>query len=487
MTLGAIAVQLRSNAVAGTQTNLAWEALLDPSAARPGPLHARLTAAIRAAIRDGRLPLGAALPPSRTLATDLGVSRWTVTQAYGQLVTEGYLTGRTGSATRVCWSPAPDDDRVPHRPGRPEAAPPRPVRFDLSQCQPDFRAFPRHKWVEAIRTAAETAQFDQLGYAGAGGEPQLRAVLAEHLNRRRGAAAAPGTISIFSGAGQSMSQLSRALFEAGHTHIGMEDPGSPRFWPAARTAGLELVPLPVDDDGLVVDALDAHAGLRAVCVGPAHQVATGCVLAPHRRTALLNWARRVDGLVVEDDYDSEFSYDGPALPVMQGTDPDRVALLGSMSRTLTPTVNIGWVVAPGRWVQAIRTDPKIPLMPPALTQLALAHFIESGAYDRYLRASRQRFRARRAALLAALARVLPECRVRGAEAGLHLLLELPAGSDVAAIIAEAALHGIRLCDMDELRLRPEPGASRLMVGYGNLNDAVVDQAIAVLAEIIRRS
>ena len=161
------------------------------------------------------------------------------------------------------------------------------------------------------------------------------------------------------------------------------------------------MPLPVDDDGLVVDALDALPGLRAVCVGPAHQAATGCVLPPHRRTALLDWARRAGGLIVEDDDDSEFSYDRPALPPMQGTDRDRVALLGSMSRTMTPTVNIGWVVASRRWVQAIRTDPKVPLSPPALTQLALARFIESGAYDRHLRRSRLHFRARRAALLAA--------------------------------------------------------------------------------------
>jgi GntR family transcriptional regulator / MocR family aminotransferase len=141
-----------------------------------------------------------------------------VTRAYGQLITEGYLAGRTGSATRVCWSPTSDDGRVVHQVSQDEGAPPRPVRFDLSQCQPDFRAFPRQKWVEAIRTAAEAAQFDQLGYSESGAEPRLRAVLADHLNRRRGAAAQSSTISIFSGAGQSMSQLARALFEAGHTH-----------------------------------------------------------------------------------------------------------------------------------------------------------------------------------------------------------------------------------------------------------------------------
>lgn len=468
--------------MAETQTNLAWEALFDLSATRPGPLHVRLTAAIRTAIRAGRLPLGAALPPSRTLAADLRVSRWTVTQAYGQLVTEGYLAGRAGSATRVCWSPEPDDGPVART-----ATPHHPVRYDLAQFSPDFRAFPRTKWLEALKVAAETAPFDQLGYSEDGGETRLRAVLADHLNRRRRAAATPGTISIFSGAGSSMTQISRALVEDGHTRIGVEDPGSSRLWQAAHSAGLELVPLPVDDDGLVVAGLDAHPGLRAVCVGPAHQVATGCVLAPHRRTALLAWARRVNGVIIEDDFDSEFSYDGPPLPAMHGSDPDRIALLGSMSRTLTPTVNVGWVVAPRRLVPSVRAAPQVPTGPPALTQLALAHFMESGAYDRHLRASRQRFRARRNALVAALERELPGCRIRGAETGLHLLLELPAGSDKSAILAAVERRDMQLCNIDDTTMRPDPAESRLQVGYGNLADALVDEAVAVLADVIRRT
>ena len=486
MNVGAFGHRLRSNGVAGTQTNLAWETLLDLSAARPGPLHLRLRSAIRAAIRDGRLPLGAALPPSRTLAADLRVSRWTVTQAYGLLIAEGYLTGRTGSATRVSWSPDPGAD-ADARPAGQSETPPRPARFDLSPGRPDLRAFPRRKWAEAVRAAAEAASFDQLDYSQSGGHPRLRAVLADHLNRSRAAAAAPGAISVFAGAGQSMSQVSHALLAAGHTAIGMEDPGSYRLVQAARMAGLELVGLPVDDDGLVVDELEKRPGLRAVCVGAARQIATGCTLAPRRREALLNWARRVDGLVVEDDYDSEFSYRRPALPVMHGTAPARVALLGSMNRTLGPTVNIGWVVAPQRWVQAVRTAGDIPVMPSALNQLALARFLESGDYQRHLRASRRRFRARRAALMGGLERRLPGYRIRGTDAGLDLLLELPPGSDAAAIIARAQRRDMQLCNVDDLRFRPDPGKPGLLLGYGNLNDPVVEEAVAVLAEIIKRT
>jgi len=475
--------------MAGKQANLAWETLLDLSATRPGPLHMRLAAAIRAAIRDGRLPVGAALPPSRMLAADLGVSRWTVTEAYGQLSTEGYLTGKTGSATRVTWSPRPGDEpsaagttaRRLQAPARPSAA----AGFDLSSYHPDLRAFPRRQWVEAIRAAAETAPFDRLSYSEPGGLPELRAVLAEHLNRSRGAAAEPGTTCVVMGAGQGLSRLGRALLADGHTAMGMENLGSPRLWQAAQEAGLELVPLPVDHDGLVVDALDRQPGLRAVCVGAARQIAFGCPLAPHRRPALVDWARRVDGLVVEDDYYSEFSYDRPAPPVLQGTASDRVALLGSMSQVLGPTVGIGWVIAPRRWVQAVRAEHEIQLLPPALNQLALVQLMQSGAYDRHLRASRQRYRVRRNVLLDALRRHLPGYRVRGAEAGVQLLLELPPGTDVTAILRAAARRGIELCDLYEMQLQPEPLDPGLLVGYGNIKDAAIDGAVAALAEVIR--
>jgi len=295
--------------------------------------------------------------------------------------------------------------------------------------------------VAAIRAAAETAPFDRLSYSEPGGLSELRAVLAEHLNRSRGASAEPGTVCVVMGAGQGMSRLCRALRANGHTAIGLENPGSSRLWQAAQEAGLELVPLPVDDDGLVV----------------------------------------------EDDYYSEFSYDRPAPPVLQGTASDRVALLGSMSQALGPTVAVGWVVAPGRWVQAVRAEHEIQLLPPALNQLALVQLMQSGVYDRHLRASRQRYRARRNTLLDALRRHLPEYRVRGAEAGLELLLELPPGTDVTAILRAAGRRGIELPNLDEKQLQPEPLDLGLLIGYGNIKDTAIDAAIAALAEVIRAS
>jgi GntR family transcriptional regulator/MocR family aminotransferase len=193
----------------------------------------------------------------------------------------------------------------------------------------------------------------------------------------------------------------------------------------------------------------------------------------------------VDGLVIEDDYHSEFSYDGPAPPVLQGTARDRVALLGSMSQVLGPTVGIGWVVAPRRWVPAVRAEAEIQLLPPALNQLALVQLMQSGAYDRHLRASRQRYRARRNILIGALGQYLPGYRVRGAESGVQLLLELPSGADVPAVLQAAARRGIELCNLYEMQLQPEPSDPGLLIGYGNIKDTVIDGAVAALADVIR--
>lgn len=472
--------------MAETQTNLAWETLFDLSATRPGPLHMRLAAAIRSAVRDGRVPHGAALPPSRNLADDLGVSRWTVTQAYGQLVTEGYLSARTGSATRASWTPGPDDPAVP-RPA-PAAGVPRPqARYDMYSCRQDLRVFPRRKWVEAITAAAATASFSQLDYSAPGGMPELRTVLAEHLNRARGAAVDPAAVSIFSGAGQALTQVCRALMADGQTVLGIEDPGSIRYWQVARTTGMDLVGLPVDEQGLVTAELGRHPWLRAVCVGTARQMAYGTPLPAGRRLELLAWARRVDALVIEDDYDHEFSYDRPAPPVMQGTDPQRIALLGSMTQALGPTVSVGWVVTPGRLVQAVRAEDQIQPLPPALNQLALAHLMQSGGYDRHVRTTRLQLRRRRNALIESLRTRLPGYRVHGAQSAMMLLVELPPGTDTASIIAAAARRDLQIGDIEEMRLTPDPARPGILLGYGNLSDKVVDEAVALLADILAQA
>jgi GntR family transcriptional regulator/MocR family aminotransferase len=456
--------------VSESQTNLAWDVLLDLSG--PGPQHERLARSLRTAIRDGNLPRGTALPPSRKLATDLSCSRWLVTQAYAQLVAEGYLAGRTGSATRVQWSP--DHDDRPPAPTRTDGPAPR---YDLAPGLPDLRAFPRRRWADALRDVLTTMPHNEFGVPPRGGHPRLRTVLAEYLRRCRGALTTPEDVVICSGVVDGVTQVCRALPAAGITSIAVEDPS----WGRTRqaTAGMTMVPVPVDEDGILVDQL---RGVRAVLVTPAHQFPTGTVLAPARRAALVAWARDVDGLILEDDYDAEFRYDRRPVGTLQGMDPARVALFGSVSKTLSPALGIGWYALPPAWTSLVRNANPAGATPPVADQLAMARFIDQGAYDRHLRAVRLRYRARRDALVTALAEHLPDARVSGIAAGLHLLLHINGDND--NLVGRAADAGLRLVGLDAYQVTPS-GGHTLVLGYGNLADNAVQPAVTLLADLLR--
>ncbi|MFG2812996.1 PLP-dependent aminotransferase family protein [Streptomyces sp. NPDC048410] len=457
-----------------SRTNLAWGALLDLPGA--GAKHERLTRALRAAVRSGRLPEGSALPPSRTLAADLGCSRWVVTQAYAQLVAEGYLDARVGSATRVRWTP----DTVPE-PSEADRPPTPRTRFDLTPGLPDLRAFPRARWGEAVRDQVRRVPFSDLGFPPPGGHPELRRVLADHLRRSRGVAVDTDGIVVSTGVTDGAARLFRALRAEGITRVAVEDPGWTRLHHVAREAGLTVVPVPVDEHGLRVAELDRDPAVRAVLTTPAHQFPTGVPLTAERRAALVEWARRIDGVVLEDDYDAEFRYDHRPLGALQGMCPQRVVLLGSVSKTLSPALGIGWVVAPPRWHGVLRASGTVRSGPPVLDQLAFARLVRTGGYDRHLRSVRQRYRARRAALLDALRTRLPACRVTGSAAGLHLVAHLGDGVDAAGVVTAAAARGLRLVDLGTYRVDRREPADCLVLGYGNLADGAVDAAVVVLA------
>ncbi|MFB9237893.1 PLP-dependent aminotransferase family protein [Plantactinospora siamensis] len=465
--------------MAVSQTNFAWATLLeiDP-ARRDRRLHDRLAGALRAAIRDGRLAEGAALPPSRALAEELGCSRWAVTQAYGQLVAEGYLAARVGSATRVAWAP-----RAEPPPRARRFRTPPPVRYDLAPGLPDVRAFPRRRWAEAVRAVIGSAVRYDLGLPDPAGHEVLRTTLAQYLGRSRGADTDATSVSVCAGITDGLARICRALGAEGITDVAVEDPGWPRLRDAATAAGLRVHPVPVDDDGLRVDLL-ARGPARAVVVGAAHQFPTGVVLSPDRRAGLVRWAREVDGYVIEDDYDAEFRYDHRPVAVMQGMAPDRVFLLGSVSKTLSPALGLGWLVAPGAMAAAVRTANRVAAAPPVLDQLALATFIDRGWYDAHLRAARRRFRARRELLVRTLGSQLPQGRIAGSAAGLHVLLRLPDGADTRAVVRSAAAAGLRLADLDSYRVR-RSARPALVLGYGNISDAEIPLAVALLRDAVR--
>lgn len=438
-----------------------------------GPAHVRLATAIRTAIRDGQLSDGAPLPPSRELAAELSCSRWVVTQAYEQLVAEGYLEAHTGAGTKVRSALA----RPPAQAR--EATPAAPMRYDLGPGLPDLSAFPRTAWARAWHEALAAAPHADLGYAPAGGHPALREALADYLARVRGATVSPDDLVVTTGVRDGVAAVARLLVSR-HKRIAVEDPGWTRLRTVVASSGLQPVSMPVDRHGARTDELDDS--LRLAALTPAHHFPTGTVLSAQRRADALAWAERVDGLLLEDDYDAEFRYDRRPIGTLQGLAPSRVALFGSVSKTLAPAIRIGWVAAPPEWSAALRQAvPEVAV----LDQLALARFLQNGSYDRHLRQARRRYRARRDLLVSAIARRLPQCQVSGVAAGLHLLVELPDHISAAATTAAAAEAGVRVMDLAACRLAPSHDRPTLVLGYGNLSDRVVDSAVAALAAAIR--
>ena len=479
-TLGSDWCGLIFEAVAKTQTNLAWDTLFpldDPT--RSGPLHVLLTGAIRDAIRTGRVPVGSALPPTRQLALDMGCSRWVVTEAYEQLVAEGYLEARVGAGTRVRLR-----DVAPSMPAR-HATSDRPsVTFDLTPGLPDFHAFPRGPWTRALRDAIAGMPDSDFDYQAPGGHPMLRAVIGAYLGRARGAVARAEDVTITAGILDGITTVSRALVGSGMRRMAVEDPSWRRLVAAARRVGLEVVPVPVDADGMRTELLRS-LNVQAVIVAPSHQFPTGAVLSPERRLVLLDWARHTGGLVLEDDYDAEFRYDRRPVGTLQGVDPDHAALFGSLSKTLAPAVGLGWMVTPPRWTRAVRAIEARMTAPSVLNQLAFARFVEGGAYDRHLRGLRRRYRTLRDRFVTTAARMLPECTVSGAAAGLHVLLTLPPAVTGRAVVDAAAEAGIRVMDLRDCFIEETTSREGLVLGYANLGDAAVESAVAALARAVQ--
>ncbi|HYN93497.1 MAG TPA: PLP-dependent aminotransferase family protein, partial [Pilimelia sp.] len=341
------------------------------------------------------------------------------------------------------------------------------------------RAAWRRAYERALAIAAD-AEFD---YGDPAGSPRLRAELAGYLGRVRAARVAPEALVVTTGAAQAFTLLAQVLRAGGATEVGFEEPGSAGVRTHLAGQGLTPVPVPVDGAGLDVAAL-GRAGLRAVVVTPAHQFPTGVVLAPGRRAALLAWARETGGLIVEDDYDAEFRYDRDPVGCVQGLAPDAVALVGSASKALAPGLRLGWLaVPPTHRAAVLAAKAAADLGGPVLEQLAVAELLATGGYDAHLRRCRRRYRQRRDALVAALARHLPAVRISGIAAGLHLVVWLPPGVDDAAVAARARGVGLGPVPLSALRLSAG-GPPGLVLGYAASTPDELAAAVRGLAPIV---
>ena len=429
-------------------------------------VRAQLEAALREAIRSGRLAAGTRLPPTGTLAADLGVARNTVAEVYGQLVAEGWLFARTGSGTSVASRAAP-----PPEPGPADRAAVSRPRFDLRPGEPDLSAFPRGAWLAAARKALAGASDAVLGYGDPRGLPALRGVLAEYLARARGVVAPPGNIVICSGFAHGLQAVSRALVATGARTLAVEQYGHQAHRDIAARQGLRLDPIPVDASGAVASAADADAALLT----PAHQFPLGVTLAPQRRRS---FADRV-GVVIEDDYDGEFRYDRQPVGAMQALAPDRVIYCGTASKSLAPGVRLAWLVVPPRLLDAVVAA--LGGGPSALDQLILAELVAAGGYDRQIRRARLAYRRRRDRLVAALAPL--GLQVSGIAAGLNALVDFPRTTSELRAETLASRHGVAVEGLRRYACG-DIGRAGLVIGYGRPPEHAYTTALARLCAVL---
>jgi GntR family transcriptional regulator/MocR family aminotransferase len=398
-------------------------------------------------------------------------------EAYQQLIAEGYLTSRPGGYTRVAIGPG-------RAAATPSPAPAAGPRIDFCPCRADGSQFPRAAWLRSLRRVLTKVSDGEFGYVSGRGAPALHDALAAYLNRVRGTSARPDQIVICNGYAQGIGLLIGVLATSGAKRLALEDPSADDdALPLARAAGLEVVGVPVDADGVRVDALD-RTDADALVLTPSHQWPTGAVLSADRRAAVLRWARERRALVVEDDYDAEYRYDRAPIGAMQGLAPDLVAYAGTASKTLAPGLRLGWLVLPPDLVDDVAAAKLLADRgSPVLDQLAFADFVGRGEFDRHLRRMRPLYRRRRDALLAALGEHAPELEPAGIAAGLHLVAYLPASLDETAVVEAAARRGLALHGLAPYRIS---GAGRpgLLFGYATLGERALAAGAEILAEAI---
>ena len=489
--------------LAMTDLNLLLRASLKPRKSDRRPMQRRLSEGLRRAVLDGRLLAGSRLPGSRALAQELGIARNTVIHAYEQLAAEGYLRAdRQG--TIVCHvSPVAAPGQAPsHRTSTsPEGslsaravaiAPPAAWDLDQRPLAPGVPAldrFPLAAWQRRVSQGWKALPSEALGYRDPLGEPVLRAAIASYVRAARGVRCEPAQVVVTGGTQESLALVAHLFADAGDT-AWIEHPGYAGARAAMERAALSLVGVPVDAEGLAPDAaLWRRHPPKLIYTTPSHQYPLGVVLPLSRRLALIEQARQAGAWIIEDDYDSEFRLHGEPLPAMQGLVPGApVVYLGTFSKTLYPSLRLGFMVLPAAVADAARAAlPALLCQGQVAEQEALAALLHEGHFTAHVRRMRRLYAERQDALRAAIEKRWPlPHALSGGDCGLHLALSLPAEVDDTAVerLAHAAGLGIRALSAYSM-----PGGepmNGLVIGYGSTPALQMERAVARLATVVRR-
>jgi len=479
-----------------------------------GSLYGQVYRALRDEILTRTLAPGERVPSTRALAELLKVSRNTAVMAYEQLLAEGYLEARDGAAGTIVASTLVPDSlsfKLPGvrrhtfggarlavtgerflravRTGMRWDLPPPHTPYEFRPGRPAFADVPYALWCRLLGSRARRASLRDLDYGVPKGQWELREAIANRLRRLRGVESSPERIVIVNGTQQALDLIGRVLLNPGDRVL-IEEPGYTGARFAFTSAGAELVTAAVDNDGIQIPKATAgRRSVRLAYVTPSHQFPTGVVLPVARRLELLNWASRVGAFVVEDDYDSEYRYDGPPLQALAGLDREgRVIYVGTFSKILFPALRLGYLVLPESLVEPIAAAKMFGDAGTAtLEQLALADFIREGHFDRHLRRTNASNAARRNALVGAVRKEFGErAEVCGANAGLHLLVWIKGkrGGMIADVSRKAEMAGVGLYSVDLFYLKP-PRRTGVVLGYASLREREIREGIRRLAGALK--
>jgi GntR family transcriptional regulator / MocR family aminotransferase len=474
----------------------------------PMPLHRQLYEGLREAILTRRLAPGMRLPSTRTLASELGLSRYTVVDAFRQLSAEGYLEGQVGAGTCVART-LPDDLLRPVLPASSAAVPMRERRLRSQRSDgqmalgrpilatrrdqprhsqpfqvgvPALEAFPGDRWGRLVARHARAMPVSMRGYQDPAGYAPLRRAIASYLATARGVHCTAEQIIVVNGSQQGIALTAQVLLNPGEA-VWMEDPGYPGAKGALLGAGARLIPVPIDAEGLDVEAGKALGPeARLAFVTPSHQCPLGVTMSLNRRLALLAWASEAGAWVIEDDYDSEYRYSARPLAALQGLDTaGRVIYAGTFSKVLFPALRVGYLVVPRDLLEAFAAARLFADMhPPLLEQMVLAEFMLEGHFARHIRRTRLLYAERQAALLEAARPLSHWLDVRAAEAGMHLLGWLPGGSDDQAIAQLAARHQVITYPLSHFCIEPSEQRA-LLLGYASVPIPAIREGVRRLA------
>jgi GntR family transcriptional regulator/MocR family aminotransferase len=463
------------------------------------PLFRQVYHGLRRAILGGSLPVGGRLPSTRDLAEQLGISRTVVLLAYDQLLAEGFVVGRSGSGTYVpeglggsvreretrpakirlsrFGSAAASAVAAVDSPGRRSS----PVRYDFAYGRSDIETFPFEMWRRVLARQARKASVRQFDYGEAVGSLNLREAICAHVRRARAVVCDPSEVIVVNGSQQALDLIARVLVERGD-RVAIEDPHYDGTREVLRAAGARLLPVTVDRDGLDPAKLPERASL--VFVTPSHQFPTGAILPLARRVALLAWASRKDSVIVENDHDGEFHYEGRPLESMQGLDTEgRIVYVGTFSRTVFPSLRIGYLIVPKSLTPAFAAAKWLnDLHSASLEQQTLAEFISTGMYERHLRCLRRRNAARREALLEAIYKFVGQrAEMTGDGSGAHIVLWPRKRISEDTVVARAAARGVGVYGISYCFLsRPSPPG--IILGYARMNEKDIREGIRLLSE-----